>query len=183
MGVFHRGNFTFDIDEKLKLYSVNHGSGLKNHELMNIMLNHIKNSLEAGASALSVYMESITEPRLSLKDTAIVKVINYTSRMLPDILASMIIVVLQKSLSRRAASGVKLGRIAIIDNGGGVPSDFVKNVFTLNSSTKKKNGVIRGAGMYLNREILRSAFGDVWIYKTGRSGTTIILEVPISTKK
>jgi len=52
-------NFEIEIDKKLKNYKINHQSGLKNADLLNVLLNHFKNSIEANATKIEVFIENI----------------------------------------------------------------------------------------------------------------------------
>lgn len=51
-------NFTSNIDAKLEEYSIN-STMLKNADLLNIVINHIKNSLEANAKKIYILFESV----------------------------------------------------------------------------------------------------------------------------
>ena len=51
--------FKLEIDEKLKNYKIDHISGLKNADFLNIILNHFKNSIEANATELKVFKENL----------------------------------------------------------------------------------------------------------------------------
>lgn len=48
------------IDPKLKLYSLDHSLGMHNGVLVTILINHIKNSLEANANNISIELKDIT---------------------------------------------------------------------------------------------------------------------------
>jgi len=59
-------NIEIKIDEELKNYKINHQSGLKNADLLNILLNHFKNSIEANATKIEVFIENIKSNYLLL---------------------------------------------------------------------------------------------------------------------
>ena len=178
MGVYNRTNYTYDIDVSLRNYRIDHGSGLKNHELMNILVNHIKNSLEAGSCHIVVSLNKVVHYKMNRLDRSLAKAIDFLSTHDLGVGTPLAIVILYKFMSTKARHNTKLARVALIDNGTGIPEEFQSKIFNLNSSTKKKNGVIRGAGLYLNREILRDSRGDLWLHKTNKTGTTFILDVP-----
>jgi len=180
MGVFNRANYSFDVDQKLRGYTLDHASGLQNHELMNILLNHIKNSLEAGSSHIFISLNKIEPPKKTSLDKIILKTIDILNKYNIGVPTYASIVMLSKMLSPKVKSGVTIARIALIDNGSGIPKEFQANIFNLNTSTKTKDGVIRGAGLYLNRQILRDAGGDIWQHDTSGKGTTFILDVPVA---
>lgn len=51
---FSESIFEYQIDNKLKLFSINEEFGLTNGDLFNIILNHIKNSLEANSTKIYI---------------------------------------------------------------------------------------------------------------------------------
>jgi len=51
----YNSNFEYEIDDELKNYKINHNTKMKNSDLINILINHIKNSLEANAMQVKVY--------------------------------------------------------------------------------------------------------------------------------
>ena len=50
--------FSFTIDEKFKMYQVNHSYGLKNADVISIFINFVKNSLEANATHIDIKVEN-----------------------------------------------------------------------------------------------------------------------------
>jgi len=125
-------NFNYKIDVNLKQYGL--FVSLKNAELLSVLINHLKNSLEANSNIIHVI--------LSKKETKFIK-------------------------------------IRIIDNGNGIPEDVIKKIFEPNFSTKNIEGVIRGNGMYLNKQILKAVGGNIKLIDTSVKGTTIEITVPI----
>ena len=182
MSIFNRTNYNFTIDSNLSKYRINHSTGLKNHELMNILVNHIKNSLEAGASHIVISINKIVPYRPSLTDKAIFKAIDFIGKHNFGFIGHIAISVLYKMISIQAKTNLSVVRLALIDNGSGIPKEFQDKIFDLNASSKEKNGVVRGVGLYLNRKILRESYGDLWLHKTSNKGTTFILDVPAEEK-
>jgi signal transduction histidine kinase len=182
MGVYNRANYVYTIDNRLREYIVDHNSGIKNHEVMNILLNHIKNSLEANASDIRVILHSIAEHRMSSYDSHIMSAIMYADKYLPNLLSDITILMLDKMISKSGKERKSIARVLLIDNGKGIPEQFAHNIFNLNWSSKKKNGIVRGAGLYLNRAILRTAGGDVDVLESSSRGTTFILSIPVIKK-
>ncbi len=178
MGVYNRSNYTYDIDDSFKRFRLDHASGLQNHELMNILVNHIKNSLEAGSSHIVVSLNKVVLHKMSRSDMIISRAIHCLGKYNISGISPLGIVVLYRFLSNKGRHNTTIARMALIDNGSGIPKEFQDKLFSLNASTKNKNGVIRGAGLYLNRNILQESRGDLWMHKTGKSGTTFILDVP-----
>jgi len=65
----------------------------------------------------------------------------------------------------------------IVDNGQGIP-DYVNidDIWKIGSSTK---GSSRGFGMYLCKEIIEHAGGNIVVESTGKKGTTIVIKLQI----
>lgn len=133
-------SFKFDIDNALKDYKLTHKSqkDLKNVDLLNIIINHLKNSLEAKSSYIRILLEQNEEKNQNVQ---------------------------------------KIG-VLIIDNGNGIPQNFIPEVFKPNFSTKSSVETVRGNGMYLNKYILNSAGGDVSIIDSDSNGTAIKIVIP-----
>jgi signal transduction histidine kinase len=182
MAVYNRTNYTYVIDDNMKKYVIDHSSGLKNHELMNILVNHIKNSLEAKATNIALSINKIVPQRISEKDMFLKRAIDSINKRLPSMIASPLTVFIYKMISTSALKNITLARVTLIDNGKGIPAEFVPSIFTLHASTKKKDGIIRGAGLYLNREILRSSYGDLVLHGTSGDGTIFVLDIPVVEK-
>jgi len=60
----------FNIDEALKHFKIDHKTGMKNADLINILMNHFKNSVTANASDIWVTIENIrgNEILLNIRD-------------------------------------------------------------------------------------------------------------------
>lgn len=145
---------------------------------MNILVNHIKNSLEAGSSHIVVSINKVVDYKPTKVDNIISGAIDFVGKYGFGWIGAAIILMLYKCMSLQAKASISKTRIALVDNGSGIPVEFQDKIFNLNSSTKNKNGVIRGAGLYLNRQILLDSLGDLWLHETGPHGTTFILDVP-----
>ena len=50
-------DFNYEIDEEFKNYKLNHSSKMKNSDLISVLLNHFKNSLEANAITIKIYID------------------------------------------------------------------------------------------------------------------------------
>jgi len=182
MGVYNRANYKYTIDDDLRRFVVDHRTGIKNHELMNILLNHIKNSLEAEASEISIVKYSIRPYIPSFHDKVVMQAVLYVDKYIARPIASLIVVAMEKFLSKDGKSHTSKLEILLVDNGNGVPESAKTNIFNLNWSSKSKEGIVRGAGLYLNRAILRTAGGDVKLIESSDQGTTFMLTIPIVEK-
>ena len=127
--MFNKYNFDYYISKELKSFYL---TTMKPVEMLNVLNNHIQNSLDANASIVKIKYISY----------------DYENKMLT---------------------------FYIIDNGEGIPSDIVANIWDLGKSTKG-NG--RGFGMYLCKEIINSANGNEEIVSSDENGTIIKITVP-----
>ena len=75
---------TINIDERFKLYSVYHDDGMTNGFFLNILMNHIKNSLEAGSSIISLELHGFSKKGLMEID-----IIDNGMGVPPDIVGSI----------------------------------------------------------------------------------------------
>ena len=125
------GRLQYRIDERLQCFG-NPDGKLTNADLLSILINHVKNSIEAGATLIAIKLHEYRGSYIC---------------------------------------------IDIEDNGSGIPEELREYVFEPNI-TSKGNAGIRGNGMYINRQILRSVGGDVKIISTGKGGTIIRLRIP-----
>jgi len=182
MGVYNRANYNYNIDESLREYIVDHNTGLKNHEVMNMLVNHVKNSLEAGASDIRVVLNEVASSEMSVFGRHIMDAIACLDKYIPSPLSEIAILLLDKMFTKSAKNQIIIAKALLIDNGRGISGQFRQNIFNLNWSSKKRDGIIRGAGLYLNREILRTAGGDVDIVESSPAGTTFILFIPVIKK-
>lgn len=133
--IIRNSGFDYEIDEELKKYKLRHASAkdLKNVDLLNILINHLKNSLEAKSSLVRMELGGFSKGTINVQ---------------------------------------------IIDNGNGIPKNFISDVFKPNFSTKSTKGTVRGNGMYLNKYILNNSGGDVDILDSNENGTIIEIYIP-----
>ena len=74
----------------------------------------------------------------------------------------------------------KLARIAVTDNGEGIPPETLAEIFTLFVSTKGSRGT--GLGLTVSRKILREHGGDIRVTSRVGEGSTFVLEFPAHTE-
>jgi len=129
-------NFEYKVDNNLSKYKIG-SDKLKNADFLSIILNHIKNSLEANASKIFILFGKFEDNNIYMR---------------------------------------------IIDNGNGIPEKAQKNIFAANFSTKSSDSGIRGNGMYLNKQILVNAGGDIRLISSSNKGTTLELKIPAQEK-
>jgi len=141
--------FKYQIDPKLKECYLN---GLNPEVLTNILLNHIKNSLEANGTIITF------------------KYIEYIENIENDP---------EKISSNKSTKPSKpLIHIQIIDNGNGIPKDKQRKIYQLEFSTKSVTK-LRGVGLYISRELLRYYGGDEKLKFSSHLGTIFDLYIPI----
>jgi len=120
-------------------YSV--GMPLNNSLFTNIIVNHLKNSLEAHATEIEIKFISLEGDKLTFD---------------------------------------------IIDNGNGIPEDFLPYLFKENMSTKSKSPEdLRGNGIFTNKVMLNNYdnSGDLQLINTSKSGTTFRITLRIKNAK
>jgi signal transduction histidine kinase len=71
----------------------------------------------------------------------------------------------------------RLVRISVADNGAGMPSETLADIFNLFVSTKGSRGT--GLGLTVSRKILREHGGDIRAESTEGRGSTFTLEFPL----
>lgn len=125
------GRLRYEVDERLQCFG-NPDGKLTNSDLLSILINHLKNSIEAGATQISIVLHDY---------------------------------------------GKDCIHVDIVDNGSGIPEALRDHIFEPNI-TSKGNAGIRGNGMYINQQMLRSVGGDVWLVSSGKGGTIIRLRIP-----
>jgi len=134
MDIITTDEFEYHIDEELIHYELS--NDLSTGSFLNIILNHIKNSVEANADSIIFNLEYFKHNILVLR---------------------------------------------MIDNGNGIPDKVLKKLFEQNNSSKEQNAnskVIRGNGLFLNKNILGRSGGDVTMVSTDELGTTFEIKVP-----
>jgi len=77
--------------------------------------------------------------------------------------------------AREEAGERKLACIYVEDTGKGIPADLVERIFD-SFLTGKSQGT--GLGLSIVKRILKSHHGDISVEKTGKSGTTLKVELP-----
>jgi len=181
MGVYNRSNYSYEIDEKLRKFIIDESAELKNYELMNILLNHVKNSLEASASFIEVRFMDKYRIKPSYIQRHVMSLIRVLGKH-QNIFTNSIVSLLSRIINIKKASDKLYCSMLLIDNGIGIDDSIKGQVFNLNYSTKAKDGSVRGAGLYINREILRSTGGDIVIEKSSKRGTVFRLDIPVREK-
>jgi len=94
-----------------------------------------------------------------------------------DVASSVIVV---KLINEEMIDGELFIKIFLIDNGNGIPEEFVPFLFEANISTKDSSGVLRGNGMFLSKYLLNKLGGDISLYETSTNGTILELTIPVN---
>lgn len=129
------GDIDYEITNNLKKYKVKY---LSDGDVINILINHIKNSIEAISTEIKITAQ------------------NYKNGFLI---------------------------IDIEDDGNGITQEHLGKLFSPNSS---KKGKYRGNGLYINKTILNSVNGDLFLKRTScvdtynqKRGTCFSLKIPV----
>lgn len=71
----------------------------------------------------------------------------------------------------------KLCVIRISDNGKGIPSDVLPNIFNENFTTKTSG---MGLGLSMAKKYIESINGNIFVEKTDQHGTTFVISIPLA---
>ena len=79
-------------------------------------------------------------------------------------------------VSLEAVAGSRV-RVAIRDNGAGIPDDVCEKVFVPNFTTKETGS---GIGLAVARRGIESAGGSIWFETRVGEGTDFFIELPLA---
>lgn len=129
MNLFSKVRYKYTVDPLFRQYGIR--GDLTNEDISNILLNQVKNSIEANSTEIEF------------------RFLGYEDKVL---------------------------HIQMIDNGGGIPENFIPYVFKENSSSKA--GIARGNGLYLSKTTLQFGKGDILLIETSGNGTSFRIDLP-----
>jgi len=181
MSIYKASNFKIDLDVDFSNYKLKHGiNNLKNGDLLNVISNHCRNSLEASATKIELQCKynKITEK------LHIFIVDNGTG--------------LRDPLTGLALNPEKYGDIfkeyytskddlgkSKVEESKGWFNDNLQNIRkTFNYKNKNENNKnARGVGLYLNKELLKENGGDLRLRETSSNGTVFEIIIPAKEVK
>jgi signal transduction histidine kinase len=195
MNIYKAAYFEIIIDEKFVNWSLKHGENyLKNEDLLNVVSNHLRNSIEASATKINLQMKITNNKKSTLMHIFITD--NGTGIRDPDtglLLApskyNNIFKDYYSSKNKNGKSKIRNSQGFILDTIF-ILSTKIKKILQkckLIKSDKLSNEIIednvRGVGLYLNKELLRDNHGDLRLRETSENGTVFEIIVPVVKAK
>lgn len=174
MTVFNKSNFTYEISEDFKRYSLKHNN-IANGDLLNIVSNHLRNSLEATSSkiifdctvikdVMHLFIIDNGEGIVDSNTGLIVSKKNYNK-------------VFDPYYSSKKKDGTQLTKKT-----NNILQGVYNYINSLFIEVKDQNHT-RGVGLYLNRQILLDAGGDLVLRETSEKGTVFQLTFKVNLKE
>lgn len=180
MSIYKAAHFKISSSDDLANWGLYHGDTyLKNEDLLNIISNHFRNSIEATSTKIEVQLK-ITKTKFSYFNAHIFIIDNgnglrdkETGLLLSPSKYQNIFKDYYSSKNKDGESKVQQSRGKIIDFFLTLKSTFSKNNFS------KPNSGSRGVGLYLNKELLKENHGDLKLRETSEKGTAFEIIVPV----
>jgi len=193
MNIYKAAHFKIIIDEEFDNWSLKHGENyLKNEDLLNIISNHLRNSIEASATKIHLHTKITNSKRNnSYKLMHIFITDNGTGLRDPETGLLLSPNKYQNIFKDYYSSKNKNGK-SKIRNSQGIILD---SLFILSTKIKKilqslklipeeqPEENVRGVGLYLNKELLRDNHGDLKLRETSENGTVFEIIVPVVKAK
>lgn len=150
--MYFKNKFTYLLDEELKLFYI--GEGISNEMLLNIFINHLRNSLEANATAVHITMVKKTNTFvfLNIQDNGNGIPINIKHR------------IFHSNFSTKE-------KVMSLDFDGGY------------SKHHREHTSGDGIGLFYSKLLIVEAGGDDVLLDTDENGTTFGLKLPYHLKK
>lgn len=170
MSIYKKSNFEIDMDPNLENYKLT--GQLKNGDLLNVVSNHFRNSIEANATKI------ITQAKYDQKRRTMHLYIidNGTGLRDPDTGLLLSPEKYDNIFKPYYSSKDDLGISKVRDSNGPV-IDFIIKI----TSMFKRRKVLanrRGVGLYLNKELLNEKGGNLVLRETSINGTVFEITFP-----
>ena len=177
MSIYKASNFKIKIDQSFKNFKLKHGvNDLKNGDLLNIISNHCRNSLEASASKIRIQCKFDNDA----EKLHIFIIDNGTGLRDPNTGLALEPSKYNDIFRDYYTSKNDLGESIINDSDGWFNDKLLKIKTLFNFKTKNaRNKNARGVGLYLNKELLRENHGDLKLRETSSSGTVFEIIIPV----
>lgn len=175
MNIYKRSNFKVELSDELNNYNLT--GDLGNGDLMNIVSNHLKNSLEAGSDTIIVQCKFIEGKKPHYGVLHIYIIDNGTGirdrRTGLPLSKKNLNQVFQPYYSTKDSEG---NAKKSIKNEKGIKKIwlYIKSYFDSDES----NNEIRGIGLYLNKQMLLENGGNLFLKETSEKGTVFDITVP-----
>jgi len=175
MNIYKRSNFKVELSDELNNYNLT--GDLGNGDLMNIVSNHLKNSLEAGSDTIIVQCKFVEGKKPHYGVLHIYIIDNGTGirdrRTGLPLSKKNLNQVFQPYYSTKDCDG---NSKKSIKNEKGLKKIWlhIKSYFDSDES----NNEIRGIGLYLNKQMLLENGGNLFLKETSEKGTVFDITVP-----
>ncbi len=170
MSIYKKNNFKIKLSDDLLKYRLK--GPLKNGDLLNIVSNHLKNSIEARSTKISIELKVMNNKgHIFIIDNGS-GLIDYSSGMplKPD---------KYNNIFKPYYSNKDLnGKFKLCDKKG-----ILKIICFLRNIIPKHNSNVRGIGLYLNKELLLENKGDLKLRETSNKGTVFEIIIPVIKKE
>jgi len=193
MSIYKASYFEIIIDPAFEEWSLKHGDGyLKNADLLNIISNHLRNSIEASATKIHLQLKVSDTKNEKIKLIHIFIIDNGTGLRDPDTGLLLSPSKYQNIFKDYYSSKNKNGKSKIYNSKGYILDlvHILKTKFTKTNRFLKiapepvKEDNARGVGLYLNKELLRDNHGNLKLRETSEKGTVFEITIPgIKAKK
>ena len=168
--------FDYEIRNKELLKKVI-ATKIDNGTLLNILNNQLKNALEAGANNI------VLDGKLNKDKTKLLLIITDNGSGIKNVEDGNYDKIFQLGYSTKAS--VK-DNMEAIDSLGATNNWFEKMYYKLSKAIRnnmegkeKEYKSYRGFGLFITRQILREAGGDIYVYDTSTKGTVFVIELEI----
>lgn len=170
MSIYKKANFEIKVDPALSKYKL--AGPLKNGDLLNIVSNHFRNSLEANASRIvtqAKYCKVTRTMHLYIIDNGVGLRDRETGLPLDESKYNNIFKPYYTSKDKKGDSIVRESKGFIRDS-----------ILKITTAFKKPANVnVRGVGLYLNKELLTEKGGDLVLRETSEDGTVFEIIFPV----
>jgi len=181
MSIFKFKNFEINIDENLKHYS---SSKMANGDILNIISQHLKNSLEAKSSRINV--AGIYDDKKNIISIYIVDNGTGIRNKFGNILEKdEYNVIFDAYYSTKDKDGNPLYDTRIDDKNCYIIKWYLylKMKFKIYLESTGSTNELRGIGLYLNKLHMREIGGDVELEETSTEGTVFKIKIPVKIKE
>ena len=174
MTVFNKSNFTLEIDEDFKYYTLDH-KRMSNGDLLNIVSNHLRNSIEARSTKIIFQCRVIkNKMHLFIVDNGdgirkpgsgvTIKQQDYEKVFMPYYTS-------KDSFGNHIECTANCSFL-----------DRVYRQIRTQFFNKNENLAVRGVGLYLNRQLLVESGGNLELKETSSAGTVFELSFGVEDK-
>lgn len=180
MSIYKAAHFKIMIDDDFENWGLKHGNNfLRNEDLLNIISNHFRNSIEATSTKIEAQLKiTQTSENNILAHIFIIDNGNglrdkNTGLLLPPSKYQNIFKDYYSSKNKQGVSKVRQSKGKLFDMWITLKSSFIKEEKTMEVDDN------RGVGLYLNTSLLLDSGGELKLRETSEKGTVFEIIVPV----